>query len=104
MCISPKLPLATISCLFTDISGSAMILTRVFSKPIPASAVATATFTLAGNNSIAVEALPSKRTVSLLIPSSFIFDLLKNGAPASDLGCCRNGQTIQIFFYASNGI
>ena len=67
ICIPPKLPLPTISCLFTDISGSAIIFTRVFSKPIPASAIETATFTFAGKNSMAVIALPSKRTVSRVI-------------------------------------
>jgi hypothetical protein len=106
ICNFPNAPSPTISCLFTDSVGSATIFTCVFTKPIPANAIDTATFTFAGKSSIASAALPSKRTVSFEISSILIFELLKYGAPTSDLGffVVTIVTVFRYFFYTPYGV
>ena len=62
---------------------------RVFSGPMPASARAASTFTLAGNARHASVAGPSKMSVSSVIASRSIFCASIHGAPASPRGGLR---------------
>src|SRR4051812_41547127 len=84
--ISPKLPVAIISCWFVVTSGSATIRTLVLSNPIPARLSTAATLTFAGNALTASAAVPSYITALLVSLSNLILLVLKNGAPARAFG------------------